>query len=224
MGQLPLTALFGSFLFWVNFYFILSIFNYRHSPEWNCRVVTFFHGFLATFLSFLSSFITGPFPFTYVGKPSTPFHIAIIVISFGYFLFDFCWCIYYLTEGPLMLAHHVVSIFGFLYILYTGMSGCELVAVVGGSEASNPLLQIRWFMKAMGLYSGTAAKAIDYMFVAVFVGVRLGMGTALALRTQLDFSVDWIARLGGLAFYTISLLFGVQIISFFYCKYIVKRK
>ena len=123
-----------------------------------------------------------------------------------------------------MLAHHVVSIFGFLYILYTGMSGCELVAVIGGSEASNPLLQTRWFMKEMGYYKGTPAKAIDYMFVAVFVGVRLGMGTVLVMCTQFDPSIDLIARLGGIAFYTISIIFGVQIIRFFYYKYITKRK
>ena len=123
-----------------------------------------------------------------------------------------------------MLAHHVVSILGFLCILYTGMSGCELVAVIGGSEASNPLLQTRWFMKGMGMYNGTPAKLIDYMFVAVFVGVRLGLGTAFFIWTQIDFNIDWTVRLGGMAFYTISIIFGVQIIGFFYHKYVAKCK
>lgn len=123
-----------------------------------------------------------------------------------------------------MLAHHIVSIFGFSYVLYAGMSGCELIAVLGGSEVSNPFLQTRWFMKETGKYNGTPAKVIDYMFVAAFIGVRLGMGTVLHIRVQTDWGVDWITRLGGQAFYLISVIFGYQIVGFFYRKYIVKCK
>lgn len=223
MGQLPLAALFGSFLFWSNFYFFLCIFNRHCSPEWNCRIVTFCHGCVATLLTFTSALVTGPFPFTYVGKPNTPFHVAIIVISVGYFLFDFVWSLWYQTEGVVMLAHHIVSIFGFTYVLYTGMCGCELTAVLGGSEVSNPFLQLRWFMKASGHYRGQPAKLIDWSFVFVFLGVRLGLGTALHFRVQLDPGVDIVCKLGGQAFYIISLLFGYQIIRFFHRKYVVKR-
>lgn len=178
---------------------------------------------MATLLSFTSAFITGPFPFTYVGKPNTQFHVAIIVISVGYFMFDFAWSLWYQTEGLVMLAHHIVSIFGFTYTLYTGMSGCELTAVLGGSEVSNPFLQLRWFMKSSGHYTGLPAKLVDLIFVSVFLGVRLGLGTALHFRVQLDPGVDIICKLGGQAFYIISVMFGYQIVRFVYRKYILKR-
>ena len=223
MGQLPLAALFGSFLFWSNFYLYLCIFNRRCSPECNCRIVTAFHGIVATLLTFISAFITGPFPFTYVGKPNTQFHVAIIVISIGYFMFDFAWSLWYQTEGLVMLAHHIVSIFGFSYVLYTGMSGCELTAVLGGSEVSNPFLQLRWFMRYSGHYSGRPALLVDWAFVSIFLGVRLGLGTALHFRVQLDPSVYIPAKLGGQAFYIISCMFGFQIVRFVYRKYWLKR-
>ena len=223
MGQLPLAALFGSFLFWSNFYFLLCIFNRRCSPEWNCRIVTFCHGSVATLLTFTSAFATGPFPFTYVGKPSTSFQVVIIVISVGYFLFDFAWSLWYQTEGWVMLAHHVVSIFGFSYVLYTGMFGTELTAVLGGSEASNPFLQLRWFMKSTGHYTGLPAKLVDYMFVFIFIGLRLGVGTLLHFRIQLDPGVHFVCKMGGQAFYIISVIFGYQIVRFFHRKYIAKR-
>ena len=42
-----------------------------------------------------------------------------------------------------MLAHHIVSISGFVLVLCTGMYGAEIVATLGGSEVTNPLLQAR---------------------------------------------------------------------------------
>ena len=42
-----------------------------------------------------------------------------------------------------MLVHHIVSISGFVLVLCTGMYGAEVVATLGGSEVTNPLLQAR---------------------------------------------------------------------------------
>ena len=42
-----------------------------------------------------------------------------------------------------MLTHHVVSISGFVLVLVTGEYGAEIVAVLGGSEVTNPILQGR---------------------------------------------------------------------------------
>lgn len=123
-----------------------------------------------------------------------------------------------------MLAHHLVSLFGFTYVLYTGMNGCELTAVLGGSEATNPFLQLRWFMKEMDLYHGNYARAIDYVFVFLFLTMRLVVGTAFHWRVQTDPDVALIPKLGGQAFYIISVIFGIQISVFFARKYILKTK
>jgi hypothetical protein len=134
------------------------------------------------------------------------------------------WCIWYHSEGPVMLAHHCVSLFGLFYGLYTGMYGCELSSVIGGSEASNPLLQMRWFLRESNMYTGNIAKAVDFSFMAVFLGVRLGLGTWYHICVQTSPNVDLIPKLGGQAFYIISIIFGVQIIIFFTKKYVLKKK
>lgn len=224
MGQLPLTAMFTSFFFWTNIYFYLCIFNRTCSPEWNCRVLTALHGVVVTFLSFLSAFLIGPWPFSYLAQQSTPLHTAIIIISIGYFIFDFMWCIWYQTEGVVMLAHHMVSLFGFVYCLYTGMYGSEMTACIGGSEASNPFLQLRWFLKSANMYTGRLATAVDICFVGVYMFMRLGVGTALHIVIQTHPKVDLIPKVGGQVFYIISIIFGVQIAIFFTKKYIFKKR
>ncbi len=220
--ELPYAVL-GSFLLWTDSYFILHALNQRCSAEWNCRIVTAIHGIFAASLCLVSACLIGPWPFSYLGEQNTYLHNAIMVISLGYFLFDFAWCMYMRTEGSVMLAHHVVSIAGFLYCLYVGKFGCELTAVMGASEFTNPLLQLRWFMKKSGHYTGRKAVFVDWAFVVLFWGARLVVGSAFHYVCQTSPKLDLFSKAGGQAFYIISWLFGVQLLLFIYRKYIKRQ-
>ena len=220
--NIPVYAILGSFLLWTDFYLIICMLNQKCSAEWNCRIVTAIHGAFSAFLCLISALV-GPWPFTYVGKPNTNLHIAICIISLGYFLFDFTWCMYMKTEGPIMLAHHVVSIFGFVYVLYQGRYGCELTAVMGASEFTNPILQLRWFMKKTGYYHGIKEQIIDWGFVVLFCGARLVVGTAYHYIVQTSPNADLVTKAGGQVFYIISWIFGIQLLLFVYRKYFKKR-
>lgn len=213
----------GSFLAWTDVYFILHALNRKCSAEWNCRLITAAHAIVSTSLSFTSAVLVGPWPFSHVGEPNTSVHSTIMVISLGYFMFDFMWCSYMQTESNVMLAHHVVSILGFVYSLYTGRAGCELTAVMGASEVTNPLLQFRWFLKEMGLYKGWLAKIVDTVFVCMFWFCRLGVGTVFHYICQTSPKLDLMTKGGGQAFYIISVIFGIQLVSFYYRKYIKKK-
>ena len=122
-----------------------------------------------------------------------------------------------------MLLHHVVSIFGFSYVLYSGKYGCEISAVLGASEVTNPLLQMRWFLKQTGRYSGSVEKAVDWMFVCLFCSLRLGVGTPFFFSFFSSPDVDAIARYGATAFYIISIVFGIQIMLYMHRKYFKRR-
>jgi hypothetical protein len=215
-----LFAAIGSFLVWTDSYFILHTFNRCYSAEWNCRLVTAFHALVVTSLCFTSAVVTGPWPFSYIGGPNTSLHNTIMVISLGYFVFDFLWCLYMNTEGPLMLAHHLVSIVGLMYSLHQGKAGSELIAVMGASEITNPFLQLRWFLKESGHYKGRLAFVIDSLFVSGFLIARLGVGSVFHVMCQTSSKLDRVARGGGQAFYIISVIFGIQLMVFFYRKYI----
>ena len=219
-----LLAAIGSFLMWTDSYFILHAINRKRSAEWNCRLITVAHAFLSTSLCFTSACITGPWPFTYLGEANTKLHNAAMVLSLGYFLFDFVWCMYMKTEGPVMLAHHVVSIFSMSYVLYQKRFGSELTAVMGASELTNPLLQLRWFLKATGHYHGKKALLLDWIFVILFMCARLGVGTVFHYVCQTSPKVDLITKAGGQAFYIISLVFGIQLCMFLYRKYFLSSR
>ena len=223
MDASPLLAVLGSFLFWLDIYLLLHVLRRRWTAEWTCRVVTTTHATIVTALCLLSTLELGNLPFYYIGKASTRLHLVIVFLSIGYFTFDFAWCVRMRTEGPVMLLHHAVSIFGFSYVLYTGRYGCEIITVLAGSEVTNPLLQLRWFLKELGRYSGALEKVVDWTFVFLFCSIRMGAGTVFWYFFFFSPEVDVIARCGGTVFYVISVIFGVQILSYMHYKYFKKN-
>ena len=220
--ELVLAAI-GSFLAWTDSYFILHAINRHRSAEWNCRLVTVVHAVIATILCFTSAVITGPWPFSYVGEANTSLHNTIMIISLGYFAFDFLWCLYMKSEGAVMLAHHLVSLVGFVYSLYQGRSGSELTAVMGASEVTNPLLQLRWFLRESGYYKGRLAVIVDVLFISMFWTARLGVGSVFHYVCQTSPKLDLVTKAGGQAFYIISLVFGIQLVIYGYKKYMKNK-
>lgn len=219
-----LLATLGSLLLWMDSYFILHALNRKRSAEWNCRLITTAHAIIASGLCFTSAIITGPWPFSYLGEANTSLHNVAMVISLGYFIFDFSWCVAMKTEGPVMLAHHVVSIFSLVYSLYQGRFGSELTAVMAGSEFTNPLLQLRWFMRETGYYRGRRALLVDGLFMVLFIGSRLGAGSVFHFVCQTSPKIDLVTKAGGQAFYIISVVFALQILFSFYRKYLKGKR
>jgi hypothetical protein len=216
-------AVLGSLLLWVNLYFIVCVVNHDKSAEWNCRIIAGSHGALSATLCFISAFIVGPWPFMYIGYSPNPLHCTIIVISFGYFLFDLIWCLYMKTEGIVMLAHHILSLYGFFHGLLFNLYGCELIAVLGASEFTNPILQYRWFLKQKGQYTGNLAVLIDFGFVLLFFAARVVVGSAFLVWTLLSPRMEPIAKLGGAMMYTVGVIFSCHLAKFICRKYIFHR-
>lgn len=219
LNTVTMAAIGGSFMFWSALYMLLQIINGRSGKEWNCRLVTMLHGLVAANISLVSVLIIGPWPFDYIARPNTIFHSMIMISSLGYFMFDFTWCMMMKTEGVLMLVHHSLSIYGFFHVLYHGYHGCEMVAVLGGSESTNPLLQFRWFVKELGYYQGWLEYAIDSCFVVIFASFRIVCGTTFLVHYATDPNVTTFAKIGGFSFYLVSLLFMTDLLNFVYSKY-----
>ena len=225
--QCTVAAVVGSFLLWTNLYLLLRVIlrplrKSAATAEAACRIATVLHGFLLSGLGLASMFLLGPWPFDVdnLGKPNTHLHTDTVVLSLGYFLFDFAWCVWTRTEGPVMLAHHAVSIFGFAYVLLTGRYGCEATGVLGASELTNPLLQLRWFLRRGGMYSGVVERAVDWTFAALFISIRLGVGSAFFLFVLFPAPhVDTVVRLGSTGFYVISVVFSLQVALYMHKKY-----
>lgn len=218
-----LLAILGSFLLWFNLYNILYTVNCKCSAEWNCRLIAGLHGTVSALLCFISAFILGPWPFSYIGYPPNSLHCNIIIISFGYFLFDLSWCLYMKTEGLVMLTHHVLSILGLMYVMRYNIYGCESTAILGASEFTNPLLQIRWFLKQSGKYTGNPALLIDLSFVFFFFAARVVVGSALYLWLLLSPRMEVVAKLGGTMMHSVGVIFSINLGLFIHRKYIKKK-
>ncbi|XP_034995995.2 TLC domain-containing protein 5-like [Zootoca vivipara] len=182
--------------------------------EWNCRLVALTHGVLATGLSGYISFIHGPWPMSYPGSPNTTLQVHALCMSLGYFLFDLGWCVYFQAEGALVLAHHTVCILGITISLALGESATEVIGVIFGSEITNPLLQARWFLREKGLYHTLTGDVVDFFFVVLFTGVRIGVGAWVMYCVLMSPKPKWFIKVSGVIMYTMSWVFMVGICRF----------
>ncbi|KAM9733027.1 TLC domain-containing protein 5a isoform 1-T2 [Menidia menidia] len=199
---------------WVSLYFFLCNINGSRSSEWNCRLVTLVHGILAICITAYIGYVDGPWPFTYPGTKNTPLQISAMMVSLGYFIFDMAWCVYFRTEGPVMLAHHTMSILGILLTLWLGESGIESCAVLFGSEVTNPLLQARWFLKQTGHYRTLLGDVVDVLFVLLFVTMRIFVGGTMLYCELISPRPRFFIKCGGVAMYALSWVFMVDIVRF----------
>ncbi|CAI9723456.1 domain-containing 5-like [Octopus vulgaris] len=203
---------------WTSLYCFVCYFWRSKSYEWSCRSVSLLHALLITSLSYYCTFIQGPWPFTDAGGPNTPFQESIAIISVGYFIFDFFWCLYFQTDGQTMLCHHFVSIIALAICLITGSYGTEIVATIFGSEISNPLLQCRWFLKYSGNRDTAIADLVDAAFILTFTYVRIVVGSNLIYCYLSMPHIPIFMRVASITFYLISWAFWITILKFGYRK------
>ncbi|XP_076146447.1 TLC domain-containing protein 5a [Alosa pseudoharengus] len=204
---------------WISLYAFLCHSNGSHGYEWNCRLVTLAHGLLAVGITAYIGYVDGPWPFSHPGTKTTPLQASAMVISLGYFLFDMGWCIYFQTEGLVMLAHHTISILGIILTLSIGESGIEACAVLYGSEITNPLLQARWFLRQTGRYESWLGDVVDVTFVLLFVFMRVVVGANMLYCELISPRPKFIIKCSGVAMYVLSWVFMVDITRFAVRKY-----
>lgn len=212
------------FFAWTTIYCFITIINCHRSGEWNSRILAVTHAIFITALSYWCGFQTGPWPFDALGFSNTPFQTLILVISFGYFSFDFMWCVYMGTEGPIMLLHHLISILSMIYGLFTDHSGAEIIATIFGSELTNPFLQLRWFLRETRNYYTTLAYFNDLAFMGLFFYLRLGVGSCLMYSMLVAEKPTILIKGAGVGMYLVGVIWSLMILKFARYRFFGKRK
>lgn len=212
------------FLAWTIIYCLIMIINSHRSSDWNSRVFAITHAVFITAMSYWCAFQTGPWPFDTLGFPNTPFQKLVLVSSFGYFLFDFMWCVYMGTEGLIMLLHHVISIASMTYGLYTGHSGAEIIATIFGSELTNPYLQLRWFLRETQNYQTTFAYINDLIFMGLFFYCRIGVGSYLLYSMIIAEKPTVLIKAAGSGMYFVGVIWSIMILRFARYRFFGKKK
>lgn len=122
-----------------------------------------------------------------------------------------------------MLFHHVLSMFGNLYVLYYGSNGGEMLATLFGTEITNPLLQLRWFIRQnANLSSSFLATAVDMAFLVMFTIMRIIIATVLFVSYQMHPRPDMFAKAGGMLIYLIGWVFWIAVVRYAWRKYVLQ--
>ena len=118
-----------------------------------------------------------------------------------------------------MIFHHLLSIYGQALVVFRGRNGAEMMAVLFGSEVSNPSLQLRWFLLESNRKETPLAVFNEYFFVLSFGFWRLIIGTILLYCTWTHPRPDLLAKMGGLTIYLLGWVFWFSIMQLVVKKY-----
>ncbi|XP_075225638.1 TLC domain-containing protein 5-like isoform X2 [Lycorma delicatula] len=206
-------------LLWTAFYQVARRYFHQQNAEFSSRIVAAVHGFIVTALSYLC-YREGPNPLEENGQPNTLLQIRTMEISISYFIYDFGWCLYFGTEPFIMLIHHLCSITSIGVILLKEKSGAEAVMGLGTMEASNPYLQIRWFLRTAGYNNTPIHTFAEWVFILIFLTMRLVYGSQITYSILKSSVVTWDVKFCTLALFIISLSFVFYIFQFIKKKYL----
>jgi len=120
-----------------------------------------------------------------------------------------------------MIFHHMLSIVGNGFVLYRGTNGTELIATLFGTEITNPVLQLRWFLRYSGVSvrSPAVAMTVDFCFLLLFTVMRICLGSVLLCCYLRHPEPDWIARYAALVIYGLGWVFWYSIVCYAVRKY-----
>lgn len=72
-----------------------------------------------------------------------------------------------------MKFHHILTVTGLFYYSFKISKQFFIVYAIGLTEITNPLLQVRWFLKQHGLRNSIAFKIIEPLFITMFFSIRV---------------------------------------------------
>lgn len=123
-----------------------------------------------------------------------------------------------------MLLHHVTSVLTLGYALSIGLSGSEIAAAIFGLEMTNPFLQMRWFLRETGKYQTRFAYVNDFVFMGLFLYVRLGLGSFLTYYTTVAEKPTILIKTGGIILYVVGVVWSILILRFARYRFFGKKK
>ncbi|XP_038066062.1 TLC domain-containing protein 5-like [Patiria miniata] len=210
----------SSCVFWSSLYGLFCYLCPQRSYEWNCRAVTLVHAVTIVVMSYIFGIYYNPWPFTHPGGKSSIHEVYTMVVCVGYFIFDFVWCVWFRDqESSVMLVHHLITIVGILAALAWEHSGTEVGATIFGAELSNPLLQMRWFMRQAGWKGSFLYEVNDFLFLLTFTVCRIGLGSYFLYCELLHPLPRMFFKVGAVALYLVSWVLMVNILVFTSRKY-----
>ncbi|XP_052754723.1 TLC domain-containing protein 5-like [Galleria mellonella] len=207
-----------SFLFWSSLYLWCSIRAPGQSPEWRSRAVTLLHGTVATIIGLSQCGVRSLTPCQLAMK-ITAGHYALMVWSWGYFAFDLLWCLVYMNENSLILFHHASALIAITLYMQKDYTGCTFACTLALLEVTNPLLQIRWFLKHEGYDKTIIYIVVEALYLIMFLAARGVFGTYIIYKILQSDIFDLDEKFMSVVFYIVSIAFIYDIFGYVLYKY-----
>ncbi|KAL3265885.1 hypothetical protein HHI36_010076 [Cryptolaemus montrouzieri] len=207
-----------STLAWAICYQIFKYIFPKKSPEFNSRLLTWIHGIIATIIG-LNQCLLNENPFEHPDWITTNIQNFLLVFSLGYFIYDLIWCSYYRTETGLMIMHHLYTIYALKAMVWKGYSGAQACCCLGCMEITNPVLQLRWFIRSEGYHKTITFILVELLFFILFFTFRMLIGSYIALKVLFEEKNDTDFKIATMLLHTVSCLFMVQIFKYAILKY-----
>ena len=116
------------------------------------------------------------FKFTECGDPTSPFEHFCLTYSIGFFIFDTLAMAYYGLLDREMFVHHLVTTAGLSTNLITGVNGNYSVLGLFVAEISNPSMNSKNILRAIGKRYTKAYEVAEYSYFASFFFGRFMLG------------------------------------------------
>lgn len=211
-------AILYSTIIWAVIYQLCRVTLVTKDREYCCRILSFTHGIITAFVGINQCFIIDN-PFEHPEWRTTSSQRFLMVCSLGYFIHDLIWCLLYQRDSKLMLAHHVYSVCALRRMLYKSNGGAQTTCALGSMEITNPMLQIRWFLRSEGYYPSNLFTSVEITFMILFFLVRILLGTFFLIIILFQPKNAWDFRIFAVTIYAMSWMFMINITKYFITKY-----
>lgn len=198
---------------WVSSYKILRILLPEKNLEYCSRIVSLIHALIATAFGIPNCFSINNNLYEWEAGSNLNEDSCLLVASLSYFLYDIIICIYDPNETNLMVLHHIFSVFTLEYVLLNSFAGLQATCNLGLMEITNPLLQLRWFIREQGYYPSLLHSFTEFSFFISFVIVRVFWGTYYLYNLYLHEQPKAILVLFS-SLYVVSLIFVLLMIKY----------
>eukprot|EP00347_Sterkiella_histriomuscorum_P003722 403363195 len=136
------------------------------------RIVSCLHGTVSMFLAAYNTY----FLHSECGQKNTKFEEHIMIISCGYFFYDFMVMIYFNLMDRSMFVHHFICMIGMAYCVISDFSAHVLIAALFVSEISNPAMHVRVVLKHLNKRYTKAYESCELMYIILYIFGRMILG------------------------------------------------
>eukprot|EP00243_Klebsormidium_subtile_P010040 TRINITY_DN523_c0_g1_i1.p1 TRINITY_DN523_c0_g1~~TRINITY_DN523_c0_g1_i1.p1 ORF type:complete len:263 (+),score=31.72 TRINITY_DN523_c0_g1_i1:3-791(+) len=218
VSEVLLLTLGWALLFIVLRYFIFSKLSY----DFNNRLVSVIHCLVVFPLALQT--LNWSDPLGNVGGSSTEKEGRILEVSFAYFVYDLIGCtLDASTRDISMSIHHIVSMLGMGWGLFSHTDGNELVVCLALVEISNPCMHTREFIKEFGLTGTAVEMANNLLFAATFTVARVVFGPILTWKTVASDKPPLPIKIGAGALQVVSTYWWYLVARMVYYKVVKGR-